>query len=332
VANFAWHVRGGVLATWSREVTSVTGTRPSPLGVGGASHARFQGLRLGVHEPRAETDKASRRTSSSALLLSSYERVGTSIVALLCIVVTVVATSHGAWIIALNLSFWACILALAFGHAAPSHLRLFVPLVPLFYFTFYFNRDVVEIWDKILNSDTPRYLMEAAALRTQTRHIGFPVITFPYVTVNRLGNSLLQLSNVGREFLYLQVAFAGTVAASLLYSTLLHYEQSGSRWPRIRAALVAYCFALSFAIWSLSSVVDTFMVSTMFLMMFLMKLRHFCPYPVNDLLHDPRVYYSARLANQPGECVLHRCCRAEPHLTNTYAVIGNGSLSMAWCM
>jgi hypothetical protein len=113
----------------------------------------------------------------------------------------------------------------------------FLPLAPLFYFTFFFNRELVENWDKILSSDTPRYLLEATSVRIQTRHLGFPVITFPYVALNRLGSPLFDLPSRERERLYLQVAVAGTLATTLLYATLLEYERSLFRWARIRATL-----------------------------------------------------------------------------------------------
>jgi hypothetical protein len=207
--------------------------------------------------------------------VARYKRAATLLAALFCVVATLVAADQGVLSIALNLGFWLCVFALASAHAPLSQLRLFLPLTLLFYSTFYFNREVVEIWDKILNSDTPRYLLEAKTFRTQTRHLGFPVITFPYVAVNRLGSTLFGLSNLGREFLYLQVALAGTLGATLIHATLLQYESSTSRLPRIRAVLVAYVFALSFAVWSLSSVIDTFMVSSMLLLMFLLDLRYF---------------------------------------------------------
>jgi hypothetical protein len=195
--------------------------------------------------------------------------------ALCCVGLTIVAAGNGGLMVALNFGFWVCVLGLAFAHVPLSQLRLFLPLVPLFYFTFYFNRELVEVWDKILNSDTSRYLSEAATLRIQARHMGFPVISFPYATVNRFGSAMFQLSNVGREFLYLQIALAGAVASTLLYATIRQYERSPLPWPRIRAALVAYGFGLSFAVWSLSSVIDTVMFSTMLLLVFLLHLRHF---------------------------------------------------------
>jgi hypothetical protein len=229
-----------------------------------------------VHERRPEEGHPPRPIASDVLSqLLTYKRVAALVAALLCVVVTLVAANQGVLAIGLNLVFWLCILTFASTQASVSQLRLFLPLTLLFYFTFYFNREVVETWDKILNSDTPRHLLEATTLRAQARHLGFPVITFPYVAVNRLGSTLLKISNLGREFLYLQVALAGTVAATLLRATLLQYERPAARWPRIRAALVAYVFALSFAVWSLSSVIDTFMVSTMLLLMFLLDLRHF---------------------------------------------------------
>ena len=214
-------------------------------------------------------------SNASPSQLVTYTRIAAPVAALSCVGVTVVATSQGVLAIALNVGFWLSVLALAFTQVQPSQLRLFLPLIPLFYFTFFFNRDVVETWDRVLHSDTPRYLLEATSARIQTRHLGFPVITFPYVAVNRLGSTLFDLPTLGREFLYLQVAAAGTLATTQLYATLLEGERSLFQWARIRAALIAYGFALSFAVWSLSSVVDTFMVSTMLLLMFLLGLRHF---------------------------------------------------------
>ena len=81
----------------------------------------------------------------------------------------------------------------------PSRPGLFLPLTLLYYFTFYFNRELVEIWDKILNSDTPRYLEEAASFRVQARHLGFPIVTFPYVATNRLGSTLFGAPSRVRE-------------------------------------------------------------------------------------------------------------------------------------
>ena len=204
-----------------------------------------------------------------------YLRLAALLATLLCVVATLVAADRGLLSILFNVVFWLSVFALVSTYTPLSQLRWFLPLTLLYFFTFYFNREVVEIWDKILNSDTPRYLQEAAAFRVQARHIGFPVVTFPYLTVNRLGSTLFGASNLGREFLYLQVALVGTIAAALIQATLLQRPSSPSPWLRVRALLVSYLFALSFAVWSLSSVIETFVLSTMLLLVFLLELRHF---------------------------------------------------------
>ena len=209
-----------------------------------------------------------------AQVLPCY-RVPALIVSLLCVVATLIAADEGPVSIALNVIFWLSLFAFVSAHGLLSRLWRFLPLTLLYYLTFYFNREVVEMWDKILNSDTPRYLLEATTFRVQTRHLGFPVMTFPYVAVNRLGSTLFGVSNGGREFLYLQLALAGTLGATLVHALLLQHQSATRRWLQARATVVAYLFALSFAVWALSSVIDTFIVSTMLLLMFVLELRHF---------------------------------------------------------
>lgn len=207
--------------------------------------------------------------------MHDYRRVVALVAALICIIATLLLADDSLVSIALNLAFWVSIIVVALGHVTPSRLGLFLPLTLLYYFTFYFNRELVEIWDKILNSDTPRYLEEAASFRVQARHLGFPIVTFPYVATNRLGSTLFGAPNLGREFLYLQLGFAGTMVATLIYTLVSDHQSAVSRWRRVRPLLVAYLFALSFAAWALSSVIDTFIVSTMILLMSLPDFRHY---------------------------------------------------------
>jgi len=192
-------------------------------------------------------------------------------VMVVCIIGAIILKKNSALCLIMNVLFWFCLgFLLTKDRGIRDNARYFIPLIPLYYLTFYFNRDVVELWDKIFNSDTPRYLAEATNSVIQVRHMGFPVLIFPYSFLNDVGLMLFNIPNLGREYLYIEIALIGTIAVTVFSRLVSCYESS-----RTITILASYSLALSLAFWSLSSVIDTFVVSTMLFMLFLLHVREY---------------------------------------------------------
>ena len=128
-----------------------------------------------------------------------------------------------------NALFWVCLLRyLAVTERGFFAAPWFLVLVPLFYLTFAAARPAVQLPDYVFNSDTERYLREAVSLRVQTRHIGFPVVIFPMASIRGVFSRRFGWPEGGREYLFLQSAFAGALLVRL-------FQRSIARLPTQRA-------------------------------------------------------------------------------------------------
>ena len=138
----------------------------------------------------------------------------------------------------------------------------FLPLLPLYYLTFFFHRGAPLTMDYVFGSDTARYFQEALRGLATPRHIGLGIFTYPLTFLDRMADALPPGPHPGREFLFLQSAMVG-VTAVVLFSRLIRQNGKAS-WL---SWLTSYVFAFSLAVWTFSSLVESFMPSLLFLLM-----------------------------------------------------------------
>lgn len=183
-----------------------------------------------------------------------------------------VSRSDSSFALPFNALFWVSLLLTIRGLAGSLRaLPLFVPFGILYFFTFLGRRELPERLNFLFDSDTFRHLKDLApGLYVEARHLGYPVLTFPF-------NALKEFvgETVASEYLYLETAACGMFGAFLLF-VLLRKE----RVERVRAFLVSSLFACSIAVWTLSSVIDTYAVSVMLLFGFLILLKEYVERPV----------------------------------------------------
>jgi len=162
-----------------------------------------------------------------------------------------------------TLVFWALLfLFLHHRGVRVSDGLPFLPLLPLYYLTFFFHRGAPLTMDYVFGSDTARYVQEAMQYSTLPRHIGLGIFSFPLDFLDRIGEGLALNISLGREFLFLQSAMLG-VTSVVLFARLIRPSGRLS-WG---ALLTAYVFALSLAVWAFSSLFESFMPSLLFLLL-----------------------------------------------------------------
>lgn len=165
--------------------------------------------------------------------------------------------------------------ALATEAIVPGLLRrrTVVPLALLYAVTFSIDRRALTQLDYVFNADCARYLYEAASGRVQVRHLGIPVVTFAPAAVGRW----LGLPGLGREVGIAETAAAGALMVAGCGGLVARW---GSRkWP---VAGVTALLAGALAIWSLSSMIETFAWSALTLVLTLHALASWIELP------DPR--------------------------------------------
>ena len=192
-----------------------------------------------------------------------------------------------------NLGFWAFLLALLRAQGLGwRDFRYLLPLPALYYVTFAGRRGLSSSYDMVLGADAARYLKEAAELTAGVRHLGYAVITWPYVALSRAGRLLgPEISDpaggyeagggplpepfgLGVEYLHLQSALIGAIAVVLLARILGGLGAEGwRRWG------IAYGFGLSFSVWMLAGVLDPQIVSVMLLLLLLLGLLRYLEHP-----------------------------------------------------
>lgn len=162
-----------------------------------------------------------------------------------------------------TLSFWA-LLVLYLHHRGvrPADGLPFLPLLPLYYLTFFFHRGAPGTMDYVFGSDTARYFQEALRFLVSPRHIGLGIFSFPLSSLDRMGEALRLGPRLGEEFLYLQSAMVG-VTVVVLFSRLI---RTGGKWSWL-SLLTSYVFAISLAVWTFSSLLESFMPSLLFLLL-----------------------------------------------------------------
>lgn len=188
--------------------------------------------------------------------------------AILCIAVTLARLPGPLPPVLLALCFWACLLPILQDRAGPEEKRrgrlLLITLAPIYFATFLLRRDLVEMLDFVLNSDTERYIREALDLRISPRHLGFPVLTFLIGPLNAAGHRLGGIARLGTEIAYLESALIGALTVKALYSLLRRFHV-----PSAASMLAAAAFACSLTVWCFSSVIETYMLSTLLLLLLL---------------------------------------------------------------
>ncbi len=173
------------------------------------------------------------------------------------------AALHGVFLIALAAAAEAIVPGLL-------RRRMVVPLALVYAVTFAIDRRALTHLDYVFNADCARYLYEAASGRIQVRHLGIPVVTFAPAAVGRW---------LGRPALGREVAIAETAAAGALMVAAcgeLIARVGARRWP---VAGVTALLAGSLAIWSLSSMIETFAWSALMLVLTLHALASWLELP-----------------------------------------------------
>jgi hypothetical protein len=176
------------------------------------------------------------------------------------------------WTLSGTVIFWSALLVLWWRDSErhPWETGLVLLLTLCYWGTFLLSRDLVQVSDYILNSDTARYLEEARALTAQPRHAGFVVITFPLVCLSKLGQSFAGWPWLGREAIYLQCSLAGALAMAMMFRVLIRASVE-----RLTALTTSTAFGFSLVIWAISSVVETFILSVLLLLFLIVELRRF---------------------------------------------------------
>lgn len=173
-----------------------------------------------------------------------------------------------------NVCFWLLLSMLLRAHGVGwRDCRYFLPLPLLYYVTFALQRDVASRYDLVLGADAALYVEKAASLAVGVRHAGYPIFTWAHTTVTDIGE-LVGLEQLGIEFLYLQFAIIGGLAVVLLYTLL--QDCGANAW---KSLAIAYAFGLSFSVWMLAGIVDTQIVSTMLLLLFLSSIGRYLRRP-----------------------------------------------------
>lgn len=171
-----------------------------------------------------------------------------AVVVLAMVAASVLPAGHPWLAVAASAVFWAGLVA-TIASLEPSVLRMWwVPVLAIVYFaTFLAKPAALLIPDYVFNSDTWRYLREAAAHRIQVRHIGVPAVTFVAV-------------GLGMRAVLAQCAAAGALLVGTFHALA---GRLGSRGA-MRGTLTVI-FAFSLATWALSSAVESFALSALFL-------------------------------------------------------------------
>jgi hypothetical protein len=151
--------------------------------------------------------------------------------------------------------------------------RTVLPLALLYAVTFSIDRRALTHLDYVFNADCARYLYEAASGRIQARHLGIPVVTFAPAAVGRW----LGVPGLGREVGIAETAAAGALTVAACGELVARLGPR--RWP---VAGVTALLAGSLAIWSLSSMIETFAWSALMLVLTLHALASWIELP------DPR--------------------------------------------
>jgi len=161
---------------------------------------------------------------------------------------SVLPTGHGGLHLALAAAFWVALLfTIAELDRSILTARWLLPLALAYFATFAWHRHVLAIPDYVFNTDTERYLREAAAHRIQVRHLGFPVITFA-------------AKALGREAVIAQCAAAGALLVSAFDALQARFGARG-----IGRAAMTVIFAASLATWTMASLIESFVLSTLLL-------------------------------------------------------------------
>lgn len=181
----------------------------------------------------------------------------------------------------ITLLFWAALLVyLGTFRGFLRGVVWFLPLLPLFYLTFFLDRRMGDTCC-VFGSDTPRFLNMAWRWGLEDRHIGWVLFTYAEQPFERF-LMLFGMQNVGHEIVYFQVALMSVIAVAGLFFLLSRFLRS-----REHCLLLSYVFALSLGTWSLATVVDTYIVSTAVFVLFLIVLMQY--------LHDGERGKSAEL-------------------------------------
>jgi len=151
--------------------------------------------------------------------------------------------------------YWASIVATIAGLDASILRRPWIALVAILYAaTFAWNRGALLLPDYLFDTDTERYVREAVAHRIQVRHLGFPVHTFSYPALGLVG-------------LIVQSAVAGALLLAT-FDALLKRLGAGVAARTVTGVL----FGASLSLWTLSSVVESFVPSALLLALTLVAL------------------------------------------------------------
>jgi transposase-like protein len=161
-----------------------------------------------------------------------------------------------------NLLFWSALVVQARDAGLSRRdVITFLPLAAIFYTLFLFHREAPETMDYLFGSDTRRYLDEAMRFFVSPRHIGMSIFTFPLPALAWFGG-LIGWGRLGHEALHAQAALTGALAAALLSRTL---QEEGT--SRLIGALCGYGFAFSLAPLTFSATIESFVPSTLVLIL-----------------------------------------------------------------
>lgn len=153
---------------------------------------------------------------------------------------------------------WLCLITYAFQFMRARSLVLFAPLFLLYFFATRHARLDGDL--EILFTDSNRFVALATSWSIEDRHFGWSVFGYLFHPLKFIGEAY-GAPRLGFDILYAQTAFAGTLAAAVLYQAA---DIVKSRFSR---ALLTYVFSLSFATWTVSMAVDTYIYGALFLVL-----------------------------------------------------------------
>lgn len=158
-----------------------------------------------------------------------------------------------------NLAFWGCLLAYIGRDRWPDGSAWGIAIAPLYWATFLANREGTAQPDHVFNSDTYRYLAEAAAHKIQARHIGFPVVTFVLEGWDRLG--------IGREILHVQTALAGGLSLAVFRRILARLAV-----PSVPAWASTAGLGVALSTWAFAAVIESYLFTVLFTLLLIERL------------------------------------------------------------